>query len=81
MICIGPAEVATSVAIGTTTSFLGAYASYFLDGATGGIIVCLQTLVFLAAFVLAPRHGLLASRRKARAALRADGAESPEAAS
>ena len=30
----------------------GAYASYFLDGATGGIIVVLQTLVFLAALVL-----------------------------
>ena len=76
-----PRLIATSVAIGTTTSFLGAYASYFLDGATGGIIVCLQTLVFLAAFVLAPRHGLLASRRKAAAALRAEDADSPEAAS
>ena len=26
-----------SVAIGSTTSFVGAYTSYFLDGATGGI--------------------------------------------
>ncbi|MEM9850708.1 MAG: metal ABC transporter permease [Pseudomonadota bacterium] len=59
----------TSVAIGTGTSFLGAYASYFLDGATGGIIVVLQMAVFVATFVLAPRHGLLASRRQARAAL------------
>jgi manganese/iron transport system permease protein len=55
-----------SVAIGAATSALGAYISYFLDGATGGVIVVLQTLVFLAAFVFAPRHGLLASRRKAR---------------
>lgn len=54
-----------AVLIGGTTSFLGAYASYFLDGATGGVIVCLQTLVFLAVFVLAPRHGLLAARRRA----------------
>ena len=30
-----------SVLIGVTTSFLGAYASYFLDGATGGVIVTL----------------------------------------
>ena len=62
-------RLATSVAIGTVTSFAGAYLSYFLDGATGGIIVCLQTLVFLAAFVWAPKHGLLAARRKAAAAL------------
>ena len=61
--------IVTSVVIGTTTSFVGAYASYFLDGATGGIIVVLQTLVFLAAFVFAPTHGLLAARRRARAAL------------
>ncbi|MDR9427460.1 MAG: metal ABC transporter permease [Salibaculum sp.] len=60
-----------SVAIGAATSFLGAYASYFLNGATGGVIVCLQTTLFLAAFLLAPKHGLLASKRKARAALEA----------
>ena len=64
-----PRLIATSVAIGTATSFFGAYFSYFLDGATGGIIVCLQTLVFLAAFVWAPKHGLLATRRKAALAL------------
>ncbi|RYA46419.1 metal ABC transporter permease, partial [Enterobacter cloacae complex sp. GF14B] len=50
------------------TSFLGAWASYYLDGATGGIIVVAQTLLFLLAFVFAPKHGLLASRRRAREA-------------
>jgi manganese/iron transport system permease protein len=64
-----PRLILASVAIGAVTSFVGAYASYFLDGATGGIIVTLQTLVFLVAFVFAPRHGLLAARRRARAAL------------
>ncbi|WP_308917586.1 metal ABC transporter permease [Jannaschia sp. LMIT008] len=64
-----PRLLATSVAIGAATSFAGAYLSYFLNGATGGIIVALQTTVFLAAFVLAPRHGLLAARRRARAAV------------
>lgn len=54
-----------SVAIGAGTSVLGAYASYFLDGATGGVIVVLQTLLFLAAFIFAPKHGMLASRRQA----------------
>jgi manganese/iron transport system permease protein len=64
-----PRLIAISVAIGAVTSFVGAYLSYFLDGATGGVIVVLQTGIFLAAFVLAPRHGWLASRRRARAAL------------
>ncbi len=58
-----------SVAIGAGTSFIGAYLSYFLDGATGGLIVSLQTLVFLAAFFFAPKHGYLAARRKAAMAL------------
>ncbi|MBX4383087.1 metal ABC transporter permease, partial [Mycobacterium tuberculosis] len=42
--------------------------SYYLDGATGGIIVVAQTLLFLIAFIVAPKHGLLASRRRAREA-------------
>jgi manganese/iron transport system permease protein len=53
-----------SVAIGAVTSFAGAYISYFLDGATGGVIVSLQSLLFLAAFYLAPKHGLRAARRR-----------------
>jgi len=53
-----------SVAIGATTSAVGAYLSFFLDGATGGVIVTLQTLLFLAAFLFAPKHGLLAARRR-----------------
>ncbi len=65
-----PRLLALSVALGAGTSFVGAYASYFLDGATGGIIVLLQTLIFLAAFVLAPTHGLLAARRRSAEALR-----------
>lgn len=60
--------IVLSVAIGAGTSFAGAYLSYFLDGATGGVIVVLQTLIFLTAFLLAPRHGLLAARRRGRAA-------------
>ncbi|MBR9837262.1 MAG: metal ABC transporter permease [Rhodobacteraceae bacterium] len=64
-----PRLIALSVLIGAVTSALGAYISYFLDGATGGVIVCLQTLVFLLAFVFAPKHGTLAARRRARQAL------------
>ncbi|MCE7522426.1 metal ABC transporter permease [Alloalcanivorax xenomutans] len=54
-----------AVAIGALTSLTGAYASYFLDGATGGVIVVLQTLIFLLVFLLAPKHGLLAARKRA----------------
>ncbi|MGE6739369.1 metal ABC transporter permease [Allorhizobium pseudoryzae] len=61
--------IVMAAAIGAGTSFLGAYASYFLNGATGGIIVVLQTLIFLIAFVFAPKHGLLAARRKRAQAL------------
>ncbi|MEZ5925005.1 MAG: metal ABC transporter permease [Hyphomicrobiaceae bacterium] len=63
-----PRLLAISVLTGALTSFVGAYLSYFLDGATGGVIVSLQTLVFLIAFMLAPKHGLLAHRRRMRAA-------------
>ena len=58
--------VIISVAIGVVSSFLGAYISYFLDGATGGVIVSLQLLVFILAFFFAPKHGRLASIRAAR---------------
>ena len=60
-----PRLIALSVAIGSITSFVGAYLSYFLDGATGGIIVVLQTALFIVAFIFAPKHGLRAARRRA----------------
>ncbi|HEX5933846.1 MAG TPA: metal ABC transporter permease, partial [Pseudorhizobium sp.] len=50
--------------IGAGTSFAGAYLSYFLDGATGGIIVVLQTMIFLTAFLFTPKHGMLAARHR-----------------
>ncbi|HDG8096009.1 TPA: iron/manganese ABC transporter permease subunit SitC [Klebsiella oxytoca] len=60
-----PRLVCIAVTIGSVTSFLGAWASYYLDGATGGIIVVAQTLIFLLVFIFAPVHGLLANRRSA----------------
>lgn len=59
-----------AVIIGSVTSFAGAYISYFLDGATGGIIVVLQTLIFLVVFFFAPKHGMIAARRRAAMALK-----------
>ncbi|WP_428032090.1 metal ABC transporter permease [Ancylobacter sp.] len=67
-----PRLLMIAVGIGAVTSFLGAYVSYFLDGATGGIIVVLQTLVFLIAFVFAPKHGMMAARRRAAATLKSN---------
>ena len=61
--------IVIAAVLGAGTSFFGAYISYFLDGATGGIIVVLQTAIFLLAFLFAPKHGLLATRRKGRLAL------------
>jgi manganese/iron transport system permease protein len=59
-----PHLLAFAVAIGALTSFVGAYISYFVDGATGGVIVTLQTLIFLMAFWFAPKHGVLAAKRR-----------------
>jgi ABC-type Mn2+/Zn2+ transport system permease subunit len=60
--------------MGAVTGFVGAYASYFLNGSTGGCIVVFQTLLFLAALIFAPKHGLLASRAKRRRAVNGRGA-------
>lgn len=62
-----PRLLTLAAAIGASTGFAGAYLSYFLDGATGGVIVLLQTACFVVAFLLAPKHGLLAAKRRARA--------------
>ncbi len=61
-----PRLLMIAVVIGSLTSFLGAWLRYWLDGATGGIIVVMQTLLFITAFIFAPKHGLLANRRRAR---------------
>jgi manganese/iron transport system permease protein len=60
-----PRLILIAIAVGALSSLVGAYVSFFLDGATGGVIVVLQTAVFLLAFFLAPKHGLLANRRRA----------------
>jgi len=62
-----PRLILIAIAVGTLSSLVGAYISFFLDGATGGVIVCLQAGIFLAVFFFAPKHGLLAARRKAAA--------------
>jgi manganese/iron transport system permease protein len=61
-----PRLLALAAGIGAASGFVGAYLSYFLDGATGGIIVLLQSLAFALAFLFAPKHGILAARRRGR---------------
>jgi len=53
-----------SVTIGTLTAFFGTYLSYFIDGATGGVIVLLQSALFILCFIFAPKHGFLATRKQ-----------------
>ncbi len=50
------------------SSVVGIYASYWMDASTAGCIVLVQTGLFLLAFLFAPRHGLLAQRRRVSAA-------------
>ncbi|QRI65978.1 metal ABC transporter permease [Shinella sp. PSBB067] len=69
--------IVIAAALGAGTSLFGAYLSYFLDGATGGIIVVLQTAIFLLAFVFAPKHGIIAARRRGRRALEVPEAGTP----
>ncbi len=52
--------------VGAASGAVGAYVSWFFHGATGGCIVVLQTLVFLAAWIFAPKHGHLATWRRQR---------------
>lgn len=61
--------IAIATALGVGASLVGAYASYFFDGATGGCIVTLQTLIFLIALVFAPKHGMRAARKQQRVAV------------
>jgi manganese/iron transport system permease protein len=58
--------VSIAVGLGVSTSAVGAYLSYFLDGATGGLIVFLQTVIFLLAFFFSPKYGVLSQVRQKR---------------
>lgn len=48
--------------IGGSSAVVGLYLSWSYDTPVGGTIVLITTAVFLAAWLLAPRHGLLAKR-------------------
>ena len=54
--------IVIAVVLGSLSSAAGAYISYFADANPGGLIVSLQTLIFLAAFLFAPKYGYIKRR-------------------
>lgn len=54
--------IVIAVVLGSLSSAAGAYISYFADASPGGLIVSLQTLIFLAAFLFAPKYGYIKRR-------------------
>lgn len=56
--------IAVASAVGS--SVMGVYVSFFLAASTGACIVLLLSTIFLAALLWAPKHGLLAARRRTR---------------
>jgi len=52
-------------------SVVGIYLSYWVDAASGGLVVVVQGAVFLLVFLFSPRHGMLATRLSMRRAARA----------
>lgn len=60
--------MATAAGIGAVSAFVGLYLSWAIDIPTGASIVLVCTAVFLLAWLLGPRHGVL---RKATATVRA----------
>jgi manganese/iron transport system permease protein len=53
------AMLAVSAAVAIVSSVLGTLISFHIDGATGPCIVLIQAAAFIAAFLFAPRNGLL----------------------
>ncbi|ABM45408.1 hypothetical protein X471_01019 [Bartonella bacilliformis str. Heidi Mejia] len=57
-----------AVVIGTLTSMLGVYVSYFLNAQTGGVVVLFQAFLFMIAFIFSPKYGFIAARLRIREA-------------
>jgi ABC-type Mn2+/Zn2+ transport system permease subunit len=60
--------LAIAVASAVGSSLAGVYVSFFLAASPGACVVLLQSAIFLAALLWAPKHGLLAARRQRRLA-------------
>lgn len=53
-------------AVSVTCAIVGIYLSYWIDAASGGLVVVTQGAVFLVVYLVAPRHGLAVTLRSAR---------------
>jgi manganese/iron transport system permease protein len=53
-----------AVASAVFSAVVGTYVSFFINGATGSCIVLTQAVLFVFAMFFAPKHGILASRRR-----------------
>ncbi|WP_372928562.1 metal ABC transporter permease [Methyloceanibacter sp.] len=51
-----------AVVVACTSAVLGTFISFHIDGATGACIVLVQAMAFFAAFLFAPKRGLLAPK-------------------
>lgn len=60
--------LAISAVVSISASLVGTLVSFHIDAATGPTIVLTQMAVFIAAFLLAPKRGLLAIRQRRRGA-------------
>ena len=49
-------------AISAVCAVVGLYASYYLDAASGGMVVLSQGAAFLVVYLFSPRHGLISAR-------------------
>jgi manganese/iron transport system permease protein len=70
--------MALAPTIGGAGALVGLYISWSWDYPTGGTIVLVLTALFFLAWIVAPRHGLIAKRRRARPEV-ADPQETPVA--
>jgi manganese/iron transport system permease protein len=66
--------ITLAAALGAAASVAGLYAGYQLETSAGGVIVLTATVTFLVAWLLAPRHGIVAVRmaRRGGALLRSE---------
>jgi manganese/iron transport system permease protein len=74
-----PVMLGLSAAIGAISGVLGLLASYHLNVAAGGTIVLVATSLFGLVWLLAPAHGLIASRLARRRAVLRGGGDTPVA--
>ena len=63
-----PVMMVVSAGIGVVSSVVGLYASYYLNVSSGGAIVLVATFIFVVAFLVAPRDGIVWRLRRGAAA-------------